>query len=308
MFSISIALKWIAQLPDLALNILNPYFAFRKRLDKLRRGRWLRDKWHDFLLPCSLLVYCFYKVFFENANLMVINVGRAKPLYVEHRIHKQFSGSIDPPRLVGGKHRGATRCAHCKTRWLALEFMNHLHPALKKSTILGTLFLTLLLTEMRAMAIPCASDYSTYRRKLLAEKWTPVAVKNSYPPFNEVSSGNRIGTAKWLNPQRNEVYLFILWARGDYYCVSPNFSTDSHWTEFFRRHRYSRIMPKILWTMCLYSLSLSLIIFRPLTTFYLVWRSPARFNFKIHWANGITTIPSSTKRMPIGLLCVVLSQ
>jgi len=105
--------------------------------------------------------------------------------------------------------------------------MNDLHPALKKSIILGTLFLTLLLTELRAVAIPipCVSDYSTYRRKLFAGKWTPVAVKNSYPPFNEVSAGNRIGTAKWLNPKRNEVYLFILWRKGEYFCVSPNFST-----------------------------------------------------------------------------------
>jgi hypothetical protein len=105
--------------------------------------------------------------------------------------------------------------------------MNDLHTALKKSTILGTLFLTMLLTELRAMAIPCASDYSTYRRRLFAEKWTPVPVKNNHPPFTEVSAGNRIGTAKWLNPQRTEVYLFSLWRMGDFLCISPNFSTTS---------------------------------------------------------------------------------
>ena len=78
-----------------------------------------------------------------------------------------------------------------------------------------------------AFEMPCASDYSMYRKQLIAEKWTPVAVKNNIRGFTEVSTGSRIATAKWLNPDRTETFTFILWWKKMKLCISPQFSDST---------------------------------------------------------------------------------
>jgi hypothetical protein len=81
-----------------------------------------------------------------------------------------------------------------------------------------------LIAPVSAFVIPCASDYAKYREQLIAEKWTPVAVKNNIRGFTEVSTGSRIATAKWLNPDRTETIIFILWWKKMKLCISPQFS------------------------------------------------------------------------------------
>ena len=86
-------------------------------------------------------------------------------------------------------------------------------------------FLTTILTApQKALAIPCATDYANYRNQLLKDKWTPVAVPNNIASYTEVSTGTKIATAKWLNPERSEEFLFVLWWQSKRLCVSPQFS------------------------------------------------------------------------------------
>jgi len=82
------------------------------------------------------------------------------------------------------------------------------------------------LLRVDASGIPCASDYGKCRLLLLKNGWIPVAVTNSYPPFTEVSSGNRIATAKWLNPMRTESTQFVLWWQNKVLCISPQFTSS----------------------------------------------------------------------------------
>jgi len=79
---------------------------------------------------------------------------------------------------------------------------------------------------MSAIAVPCLSDYPTYRDMLISEKWTPVAVKNNVRDFTEVSTGTRIATATWLNPERTKTIIFVLWWQKMKLCVSPQFSVS----------------------------------------------------------------------------------
>ena len=76
------------------------------------------------------------------------------------------------------------------------------------------------------LAVPCASDYATYREKLIREKWKPVAVKNNVGGFTEVSAGSRIASAKWLNPDRTETIIFVLWWNKMKLCIPPQFSVS----------------------------------------------------------------------------------
>jgi hypothetical protein len=83
---------------------------------------------------------------------------------------------------------------------------------------------TILSLPHQALAVPCATDYANYRTILLKDKWTPVAVANNIASYTEVSTGTRIATAKWMNPERNEEFLFVLWWQSKRLCVSPQFS------------------------------------------------------------------------------------
>jgi len=85
---------------------------------------------------------------------------------------------------------------------------------------------SILVSPPGSFAIPCASDYAAYRQELITDKWTPVAVENSIKEFTEVSTGSRIATAKWLNPDRRKTIIFILWWQEMKLCVSPQFSVS----------------------------------------------------------------------------------
>jgi hypothetical protein len=85
---------------------------------------------------------------------------------------------------------------------------------------------SVVILPMSAIAVPCVSDYDSYRDRLISEKWTPVAVRNNVRGFTEVSTGTRIATAKWLNPDRTETFIFVLWWQKTKLCVSPQFTVS----------------------------------------------------------------------------------
>jgi len=92
-----------------------------------------------------------------------------------------------------------------------------------KNLFRAVVLTTILIAPQQALAIPCATHYAYYRNQLLKDKWTPVAVTNNYL-YTEVSTGTKIATARWLNPERSEEFVFVLWWQSKRLCVSPQFS------------------------------------------------------------------------------------
>jgi hypothetical protein len=81
-------------------------------------------------------------------------------------------------------------------------------------------------SPLKAGALPCASDYEAYRRRLVEQRWLPVEVANHTKEYKEVSTGSRIGTATWFNPMRSQKIVLVLWWQKMKLCVSPQFSVS----------------------------------------------------------------------------------
>lgn len=73
-----------------------------------------------------------------------------------------------------------------------------------KVTVLSGVITILANLPINAAGLPCAAEYKEYRRRLIAEKWIPVAVANNVKGFTEVVSGTRLASATWLDPSESQ--------------------------------------------------------------------------------------------------------
>lgn len=99
-------------------------------------------------------------------------------------------------------------------------------PTTTLSSLLLSAVILSLASPLKAVALPCASDYEEYRRRLIEQRWLPVEVANHTTEHKEVSTGSRIGTATWINPIRGQKIVLVLWWQKMKLCVSPQFSVS----------------------------------------------------------------------------------
>ena len=95
-----------------------------------------------------------------------------------------------------------------------------------KVAVLSGIIAILAILPINAAGFPCAAEYKEYRKKLITEKWIPVAVANNVKGFTEVVSGTRLASATWLDPSRKKTWILVLWWEKMKLCVPPYIAPD----------------------------------------------------------------------------------
>jgi len=95
-----------------------------------------------------------------------------------------------------------------------------------KVAVLSGIIAILANLPINAAGFPCAAEYKEYRKKLITEKWIPVAVANNVKGFTEVVSGTRLASATWLDPSRKKTWILVLWWEKMKLCVPPYIAPD----------------------------------------------------------------------------------
>ena len=116
-------------------------------------------------------------------------------------------------------------------------------------SILISALIGLGVSSSSAFALPCAERYSSYREKLINEKYQPLeCVKQSFSDelFNEICKnivGEGVGFADWVNSDYNQIRISVITLIDNEHCVIPDFEWKT--VKENRTTRLQKILDKL---------------------------------------------------------------